>query len=244
MNTQHNNPSSLLEQELLRLHRTSKPSGKHVGIAIARLLSGMDMEDWQQIAPTLPAWCAVEIDKEACALSWQKVADPPLPLISALALAPFMRQVEKELLRARRGLFPVTLLVCGIQNKKQRSRRLLSLIRKYMASCDSIGLLQKAQYALLLPASSIAKARSIAEAIRTDCLMYTKLHSCVAGIASSCSGDMCANDLLCNALHAFESAHASKLPICSQSPKQKAAHNDALVDIQEKRFLFSGGSTT
>ncbi|MCL1986263.1 MAG: hypothetical protein FWG59_07435 [Betaproteobacteria bacterium] len=151
-----------------------------------------------------------------------------------------------EVLRAKRGRCPLSLVIFVLEfrnknNKDVEERELIRCIGDYASPCDSLGLLPKRRYALLLPGAEIFRARNIAEHIlqrfeNSGC-------NCTAGIASAKLPENAhAETLLQQAITTLrQNQHQSgKVSVYHEQADVLSLHK-TLVHSHEKRFLFSGG---
>ena len=168
------------------------------------------------------------------------------PTLRPLAGSDFQHELHMESLRAKRGRCPLSLVLFAptfqdANDKEADARELLRCIELHASPCDSLGLLPKMRYALVLPGAGIFKAQSITQSI----LQHFKKsgHNCTAGIASAeLSENACATTLLQQAIAALRQIRNQddKISVYREQT-QTPLQSKTLVHSHEKRFLFSGG---
>jgi len=160
--------------------------------------------------------------------------------------AAFQHALKMESLRAKRGHCPLSLVLFApeIQDtacEDTDARELLHCIELHASPCDSLGVLPKMRYALVLPGTDIFKAQSIAASILQR--FENAGGNCTAGIASAeLSENTRAGSLLRQAIAALRQIQdqGSKISVYRKQP-QSLSLRKTLVHSHEKRFLFSGG---
>ena len=168
------------------------------------------------------------------------------PTLRPLAGPDFQHALEMESLRAQRGRCPLSLVLFApkFQNtdsKEADARELLRCIETHASPCDSLGLLPKMRYALVLPGAGVFMAQNITQSILQR--LEKSGYACTAGIASAeLSANACAATLLQQAITALSQLRDQDGNI---SVYREQAHilspSRTLVHSHEKRFLFSGG---
>ena len=163
-----------------------------------------------------------------------------------LAAPDFRRELERESLRAKRGRCPLSLVLFAPQfedadNTDANARELIRCIERHTSPCDSLGLLPKMRYALVLPGAGLFGAQHIAESILQGCA-----HSgipCTVGIASAeFAENASAETLLQQALTALGHVqdHNGAINVYREQADMLSLRK-TMVHSHEKRFLFSGG---
>jgi len=158
----------------------------------------------------------------------------------------FQRELEKESLRAKRGRCSLSLALFAptfpdARNKEANARELIRCIESHASPCDSLGLLPKMRYALVLPGAGIFKAQTLTEHILQS--IERSGFDCTAGIASTeLPENACAETLLQQALAALRQIRDqnSKIRVYREQAEELSLRK-TLVHSHEKRFLFSGG---
>ena len=163
-----------------------------------------------------------------------------------LADSDFQRELERESLRAKRGRCPLSLVLFAPQfqdadNTETDARELIRCIERHASPCDSLGLLPKMRYALVLPGAGLFGAQHIAESILQACA-----HAgipCTAGIASAEFAENAgAETLLQQARTALSHVqnHNGAISVYREQADILSLRK-TMVHSHEKRFLFSGG---
>ena len=158
----------------------------------------------------------------------------------------FRHELEMESLRARRGRCPLSLVLFAPKfqdkdSKETETRELLHCIEHHASPCDSLGLLPKMRYALVLPGAGIFRAQNITENILQH--FENSGYSCTAGIAGAENPEDASAETL------LQQAVAALHQLQEQNGKIRVYHEQVetlslrktLVHSHEKRFLFSGG---
>jgi hypothetical protein len=176
-------------------------------------------------------------------ISMARHAKTSLRLLTGSA---FRHELEMESLRAKRGRCPLSLVLFDPKfqdagNKEKDARELLRCIEFHASPCDSLGLLPKMRYALVLPGAGIFKAQSITESILHH--VDNSGIACTAGIAGAeFPENACAETLLQQAIAALRQIQDQDGAInVYREPAQSLSLRKTLVQSHEKRFLFSGG---
>ncbi|MDR0466880.1 MAG: hypothetical protein LBH94_05935 [Deltaproteobacteria bacterium] len=167
------------------------------------------------------------------------------PSLRPLAAAEFRRELERESLRAKRGRCPLSLVLFAPKfdagNEETNARALLRCIEVHASPCDSLGLLPKLRYALVLPGAGVFRAQNITESILQ--LFANVGLDCAAGIAGAETPEnACAGTLLQQAAAALRQARDQdgKINVYREQTEILSLRK-TLVHSHEKRFLFSGG---
>lgn len=239
--------ASHLLQELLRVqHSFQGCTSSSSLLAVARLVPGLDLASWQKLAAdaALSGWCALEMTENGqYRCQWQSLADamPAEDSLSAsLHISPFMQQLDREIIRARRGQSEVSLVVFEVgENSDVLVDRLSEILRETAEPCDSTSEMGNGRCALLLPGAGIYKAQDIAERV---CMRFNeKNQHCRAGIACARGGIADPAVLVQQAAEALNQAAASGRAVCVHCVQTKEELiPETLVQTNEKRFLFGG----
>ncbi|MDR2696544.1 MAG: hypothetical protein LBC79_09235 [Deltaproteobacteria bacterium] len=162
-----------------------------------------------------------------------------------LAAADFRRELESESLRAKRGRCPLSLVLFAPKfrnaDNAPDTRQLLRRIEEHASPCDSLGLLPKMRYALVLPGAGVFRAQNIAASILQG--LDDAGFDCMAGIASvEIPENACAGTLLQQAAAALGHIRDQdgKINVYREQGESLSLRK-TLVHSHEKRFLFSGG---
>ena len=163
-----------------------------------------------------------------------------------LAGADFRRELERESLRAKRGRCPLSLVLFAPQfqdpdAKETTARELLRCIEAHVSPCDSLGLLPKMRYALVLPGAGVFRAQHITESILQA--FAQSGGACAAGIAGAeFAENACAETLLQQAATALGHIQDQQSAInVYREQAEELSLRKTMVHSHEKRFLFSGG---
>ena len=255
-NTEHSEAPELL-RELLQMQRALPLRDNSAPLlAVARLVPGLDMEAWRKMADAaaLNGWCALEMtDDGRYRCQWQDLADA-LPacgsLDASLQLSPFMRQLDKEILRAKRGQSEVSLILFAAHGGRESTAehaaattesnaKLAALLRENAECCDSMGSMGAGRCALLLPGAGMYKAQNVAETVCAR--LNGEGNVCAAGIATAKGKGAEAGALVRQAAAALDTALTRGLTVLvADTPKLPEFPADTLVQCNEKRFLFGG----
>ena len=155
---------------------------------------------------------------------------------------PFFEQLEREVIRAVRGSTSLAVARFAIKNTKLSINEATSIIHQALkengAACDSLGVLDDKNFAIVFPCTKIFKAQNMVEDILESCSKQSAY--LYAGIAVL-MGDKCSSKTLLDYAHkALEDAMEEQKNFCVYSvPIQDTQKN--LVQTHEKRFLFGGG---
>ncbi len=246
-----------LAEELIQAHRTLLLQKKGVEpspsyFVVAKLVSHMSQENWEKICTEcLPdGWCALELSANSAFahmanLTTAKKLHSPELIGQMLLAAPFLQQLEHEVLRTRRSPSSLALVQFSIADNcpcplEKAIHIMYEAIQKHGAVCDALGILDPQHAALILPGASTFKAQNLVESILHDCMQQQlSLH---AGIAVLTSGDCQRQKLLDNAAIALQNALQENVPM-RMYIKSNTSLNETrtLVQSHEKRFLFGGG---
>jgi hypothetical protein len=161
----------------------------------------------------------------------------------ALSERDFRRELEGEIMRARRGSCPLSVAAFALDGARgpDDEAGLLRRIREMSNPCDTPGQLSGGSCALILPGAGIFKAQSLVEGMIRS--LGDAGFACSAGIAGADAGECPDADvLLRGALKALKAAGKSAGKILVRRERHAGASlSETLVRPDEKRFLFSGG---
>lgn len=182
------------------------------------------------------------------------------PLTCILRSSAFLRQIETEVYRVRRGRAELSLVCFSLHDKEditlqhgpealQMARQALVLsLKEYTLPCDCIGFTDSGHPALLLPGAGAFKAQAQVEKILKECAGQGLRTPCgafmphfLAGIACATGGHAQAETLVREAVAALENAPQAH-NFCAVFRETSVSNlYQTLVHSNEKRFLFSGG---
>ncbi len=157
-----------------------------------------------------------------------------------LLSASFLRQLKQEISRARRGDAPLALVrfaMVNALNLEKATRILYAALDKHGEDCDTLGILDTKNFALILPGARCFKAQSIVEDILDECQHNTLALS--AGIAVHTGNECNVQKFLEHAATALEQALTQKAALSMyKKPHESLEAKRTLVLGHEKRFLF------
>ncbi len=246
-----------LMHELLQAHRELVPQEKGETIppsyfVVAKLVSNLDTRAWEKIcAECLPeGWYTLELNEMSAFVHMANLTTGKRLGSSnlegqVLMASPFLLQAEKEIIRAKRGTAPLALVRLAFsEGCAFPLERALPILYEAMIEhgdiCDTLGVLDTQNYALLLPGAKPFKAQSLVEDILDACAeKQLFLH---AGIAHVCPDAKNVQILLENAAEAVHTAQRDNTPLrMYKKPAKSLDETRTLVLSHEKRFLFGGG---
>ncbi len=246
-----------LMHELLQAHRELVPQEKGEAIppsyfVVAKLVSNLDTRAWEKIcAESLPeGWYTLELNEMSAFVhmanltTGKRLGSTGLEG-QVLMASPFLLQAEKEIIRARRGSSPLALCRLAFADRAIFPiERALPIIYEAMAEhgdiCDTLGVLDAQNYALLLPGAKPFKAQSLVEDILDACAeKHIRLHAGIAHISPDAKN---VQILLENAAEAVHEALQTNTSLrMYKKPATSLDETRTLVLSHEKRFLFGGG---
>ncbi len=174
-----------------------------------------------------------ELEQAAPSMQWMR---------HLLLSASFLRQLKQEISRAKRGAAPLALVRFAIVDESafslERATRILHMaIEKHGEDCDTLGVLDIKNFALILPGARSFKAQSIVEDILDEC-RHNSL-TLRAGIAVHTGNECSIQKFLEHAAAALEQALSQKVALFMyKKPHESLEAKRTLVLGHEKRFLF------
>ncbi len=246
-----------LVKELLQAHRELVPRQKGESIppsyfVVAKLVSNLDTRAWEKIcAECLPeGWYTLELSDMSAFVHMANLTVGKRmhssELVGQMLLAsPFLLQTEKEIIRARRATTPLALARftfgdVSTANTEHATHILHDAVQVHGDICDTLGILDAQNFALILPSAKPFKAQSVVENILDECASQKlRLHAGIAELSRENCNVQC---LLKNAGEALQTALQDRVPLrMYKKTAQSLDDTRTLVLSHEKRFLFGGG---
>ncbi len=250
------NPKELAK-ELLQAHRELLPKATDdmtnpSYYVVAKLVSNMNKQSWDKLcAECLPeGWCALELSPTStfvhmANLTAAKRLHSPELVGQMLLAAPFLKQLEHEILRANRGSSPLALvqflLPQTVPCDLEKTIKILHhAVQKHGNVCDTLGIIDPQHIGLILPGVKNFKATDLVEKILEECAQQDLVLRAGITVLSDPKSDQ--QKLIGQAVVALQNAIKDNVSLRMYiKPPASLNETRTLVQSHEKRFLFGGG---